>query len=153
VNEVRDFPDARLWTACRCRKGPSFPSLARNQCEVAACRSPFPFRLFELEEINAPTSVAGDQFVIVDEGTGRRRAITSKRGERCSAVQVPHLQRVVPRRGHRPLPVRTQCAIRRSDHILSTTAIAHAKSRPYNFPENKERHRSFKLIASELLYF
>src|SRR5438552_16105821 len=59
--------NARLWTVLRCRKEPSFPSLARNQREVAACRSPFPFRLFEREEINAPTSVAGDQ---LDERQG-----------------------------------------------------------------------------------
>jgi len=88
------------------RKGPRFRSLARNQCEVAACHSLFPVRLFELEEVNVTTGVAGDQFVIVDEGTGIRRAITSKRDERCSTVQVPHLQRFVLRRGHRPLRIR-----------------------------------------------
>ena len=70
--------EARFWTVWRSHKEPSVPSLARSQCEVAACRSSFPFRLFELEEINAPTSVAGNHFVIVDEGTGIRRTITSK---------------------------------------------------------------------------
>ena len=105
-------------TAWRCRKGPSFRSFARNQCEVAACCSASLLRLFELKEVNAPARVAGDQFVIADKGTAIGRAIASERGEQHSAFQVPHLQRVVLRRGDRPPPVR------RHRHAIDMTRVA-----------------------------
>lgn len=45
------------------------------------------FASSRLKEVNAPTSVARDQFAIIDECIGTIRAIATERDERSSAVQ------------------------------------------------------------------
>jgi hypothetical protein len=51
-------------------EGTKLPLFRAKPIEVPARRSLFPFRFFELEEVNAPTAVAGYYFVITNEHTG-----------------------------------------------------------------------------------
>ena len=77
-------------------------SLWRQASPVGQASACPPF--LKAEEVDPAEGVAGDQFAVVDEGTGKRRGVAGEGGKDCSASQIPQLQRVVGGSGNRPPP-------------------------------------------------
>ena len=67
------------------------------------------FRFFEAEEVKVAAGVAGDdELESVGKCAAMRGAIAGEGGQDFSGFELPHLQRVVLRRGDRKPPVPTQ---------------------------------------------
>jgi len=95
------------------------------------------FRLFEVEEVHVAQRVAGkDQFERVGKCTADHGAIASEGGQRFSAREVPHLQRIVQRRGYRPLPVR------RHRHVIDISGVAFQRAQRPGYDRRVLKNRN-----------
>src|ERR1700722_16065653 len=71
--------------------------IARNSAAISEL-------LFQPEEVNVATVIAADDRAVVHEDAVPDLSIAGEGGYRQTRLQVPHLQRLVPQCGNRPLP-------------------------------------------------
>lgn len=83
--------------------------------------------LLKQEEMQSISGVTGDDHLVAGDSAAQRGRIAVECSHRPAGLQVPHLQRLVPRNGNRPLRVRRHCHARNSNGGYDSVRIVNCR--------------------------